>query len=198
MRVSPFEVDAALRLHPDVTEAVAFPAPDARFGETVAAAVVLRDGASVQARDLKWFAFTHLASHKIPQRILFVDAIPRLARRKLASVFGLGSAPAVETRAIQTGVGNPLFILGDAHVESSRPVHVIREPGELRPPQTIEHLAAECIHAMRRVQREGPYALAAAENRREVAIEIARQMAQVGESLEIIPANDSAALSFRD
>src|SRR5262249_8263262 len=99
MCVSPFEVDQALLLHPDVAAAAAFPVPDGRFGETVAAAVVLRDGASVEPRDLKWFAFTHLATHKVPQRILFVDSIPKLARRKLAGVFGLGSVPVVQTLA---------------------------------------------------------------------------------------------------
>ena len=41
-KISPLEVDAALLEHPAVAEAVSFAAPDAKYGEEVHAAVVLK------------------------------------------------------------------------------------------------------------------------------------------------------------
>ncbi len=45
-KISPLEVDAALLSHPSVAEAVSFGAPDEKYGEVVAAAVVLKPGAA--------------------------------------------------------------------------------------------------------------------------------------------------------
>ena len=47
--------------HPDVVEAAAFSILHRRFGEDVAAAVVLRQGAKVSARSLRDFARERLA-----------------------------------------------------------------------------------------------------------------------------------------
>ena len=190
MQVSAPEVDGVLLLHPDVDQAVTFPLPDAKFGESVAAAVVLRAGASLRARDLKWFAFTHLGSHKIPQRIFFLSAIPKVARRALSHVLGLmESMGSARIRVLREhGIGRPLFLLGCGCVITRRPVFEIREPdlAHLPPPHTIEHVAAECIHALRRFQPEGPYALGASDARREVVFEIARQLEQAGERIESV------------
>ncbi len=46
-KISPAEIDDALQRHPDVAEAAAFATPHPRLGEDVAAAVVLREGATV-------------------------------------------------------------------------------------------------------------------------------------------------------
>ena len=61
-------MDGALLAHPKVSEAVAFAAPDEKFGETVAAAVVpsgdVGDRAAFIA-DLKKHAATKLAKFKV-------------------------------------------------------------------------------------------------------------------------------------
>ena len=191
--MSAVEVDEVLLSHPDVDQAITFPVPDVKFGETVAAAVVLRAGASLRPRDLKWFAFTHLASYKIPQRILVLDSIPRVARRALARVLGfkasVGSSAVVPIQ--RDGAGAPLFVIGgarDLRISSDRPVFGIREPdlAHLPPPHTVEHVAAECVHALRRFQREGPYTLGAMEASRSVALEMARQLEQTGERVDFV------------
>lgn len=82
-KVAPHEVDDALREHPAVADAAAFAVPDARLGEEVAAAVVLRDGADVSARDVRRWLAGRLAVHKIPRRIVFLDALPRTASGKV-------------------------------------------------------------------------------------------------------------------
>lgn len=78
-KVSPGEVEEALLRHPGVAEAVAFPLPHPQLGEDVAAAVVRRPGAAVGEADLRRFAAAWIAVHKVPRRIVFVEAIPRTA-----------------------------------------------------------------------------------------------------------------------
>ncbi len=77
------EVEAALYRHPEVAECVAFGVPDARLGEEVGAAIVLRAGATASADDLRTEAAGHIAKHKIPRYIwLLPDALPRNANGK--------------------------------------------------------------------------------------------------------------------
>lgn len=81
--VYPAEVEGVLMAHPAVAEAGVAGLPDAHWGQKVAAAVVLRPGASVSADDLQAFCSQRLATYKIPRHIAFVDALPRNAAGKL-------------------------------------------------------------------------------------------------------------------
>jgi acyl-CoA synthetase (AMP-forming)/AMP-acid ligase II len=77
------EVEAAIYEHPDVAEAAVFGVPDERLGEDVAAAVVLRPGASLSATDLQAFLAERIARFKIPATIWFRDEqLPRNASGK--------------------------------------------------------------------------------------------------------------------
>lgn len=91
-KVSPVEVDAALLRHPAVAQAAAFAVPHPRYGEDVAAAVVLRSGASVTPADLRRFLRDCLTPFKIPRHILVQDHVPtgltgKVQRRQLTSSF---------------------------------------------------------------------------------------------------------------
>jgi long-chain acyl-CoA synthetase len=66
--VASVHVESCLRTHPDVLEAAVVPLPHADLGEEVAAAVVLRDGASVTAAELKAHAAGRLARFEVPSR----------------------------------------------------------------------------------------------------------------------------------
>jgi acyl-CoA synthetase (AMP-forming)/AMP-acid ligase II len=74
-KISPHEVEDALTSHPAVAEAVAYGIPDARYGEQVAAAVVLR--ADTSAKELARHCATILASFKVPVSIALVPSIPK-------------------------------------------------------------------------------------------------------------------------
>ncbi|OPY30760.1 MAG: Acetyl-coenzyme A synthetase [Methanocella sp. PtaU1.Bin125] len=76
-KISPAEVEDALLSHPSVREAAAFAVPDALLGESAGAAVVLRDGAAVDAGELKRHVAARLAYFKVPVKLWFLDAIPR-------------------------------------------------------------------------------------------------------------------------
>jgi acyl-CoA synthetase (AMP-forming)/AMP-acid ligase II/thioesterase domain-containing protein len=99
-KVLPGEVDDWLMAHPAVARAAAFAMPHPMLGEEVAAAVVLRAGASATAAELRRYAASQLSSFKVPRRILFLDALPVSAtgkpvRAKLAEML------AAEVRSCQ-------------------------------------------------------------------------------------------------
>lgn len=81
--VFPAEVDIALMSHPDVVDACTVGLPDALLGETVGACVVLRAGAVLSSPALIAHTRQKLAAYKCPQRIVFVDALPRTSRGKV-------------------------------------------------------------------------------------------------------------------
>lgn len=85
-KISPYEVEDALLIHPAVTQAVAFAVPHTMLGEQVVAAVVLREGEHVCERELLSTAGERLASCKLPRKIMFVDEIPRGATGKVQRI----------------------------------------------------------------------------------------------------------------
>ena len=77
------EVEAAIYNHDAVAEAIVFGVPDERLGEEVAAALLLKPGASLTEDELRSFLTSSLAKHKIPSRVWFrTEPIPRNANGK--------------------------------------------------------------------------------------------------------------------
>src|SRR5215467_920074 len=77
MKISPHEVEEILLDHPNVAEAVVFGIPEWRFGEEVAAAVVLRHPGSTVAAEIREFASRQLNYFKVPRQVVLLDEIPR-------------------------------------------------------------------------------------------------------------------------
>jgi fatty-acyl-CoA synthase len=77
------EVENALAAHPDVAELAVIGVPDERWGETPAAIVVLRPGASLTVAGLRAWADGHLARYKLPTILHVVPALPRNASGKV-------------------------------------------------------------------------------------------------------------------
>jgi acyl-CoA synthetase (AMP-forming)/AMP-acid ligase II len=77
------EVESAIYEHPDVAEAAVFGVPDERLGEDVAAAIVVRDGATITAGELQAFLADRIAKYKIPATVwIRQEALPRNANGK--------------------------------------------------------------------------------------------------------------------
>ena len=77
------EVEATLHQHPAVAECCVFGVPDARLGEEVAAAVVLRPGESISAEALRQHCIGLAAKHKAPRYVWLLDEpLPRNASGK--------------------------------------------------------------------------------------------------------------------
>jgi oxalate---CoA ligase len=85
-KISPREVDEALMDHPAVLQVVTFAVPHDKLGEDVAAAVVLRDGATASEAELRAFLSERLAAFKTPRKIIFLAEIPEGATGKLQRI----------------------------------------------------------------------------------------------------------------
>jgi acyl-CoA synthetase (AMP-forming)/AMP-acid ligase II/acyl carrier protein len=82
-KVAPREIDDVLLRHPAIQQAVAFAVPHPTLGEDVAVAVVLRQGMTVTRREIRDFAFAHLADFKVPSQVVLVDEVPKGPTGKL-------------------------------------------------------------------------------------------------------------------
>ena len=82
-KVSALEIEEALREHPAVAECAVVGVPDAEWGERVAAAVVLNQGKAIDLSSFRLWAKELLAAHKVPSRLLVLDALPRNAMGKV-------------------------------------------------------------------------------------------------------------------
>ena len=81
-QVAPAEVEAVLLAHEGVADCAVFGVDDAKRGQVPRAAVVRRPGSSVDEPALIEQVKATLAHHKAPDRIDFVDEIPRTASGK--------------------------------------------------------------------------------------------------------------------
>ena len=83
-KISPYEIESTLLLHPDVREAAAFAVPHPRLGENLAVAVVLKPGANATPAEIKKFLGERLAAFKIPQQVLVKTELPKGATGKIS------------------------------------------------------------------------------------------------------------------
>jgi amino acid adenylation domain-containing protein len=98
-KISPQEIDRVLLEMPALLQALAFGIDHPTLGEDVAAAVVLRPGATATTQDIRRHAEARLPEHMLPRKIYIVPAIPqnttgKLLRRALAEqLTGLNLRP---------------------------------------------------------------------------------------------------------
>ena len=57
--------------------------PDKQYGEEIMACVILKDGESMTEEEMQaTMCSTHMAKHKVPRYVDFVDGVPDERRRK--------------------------------------------------------------------------------------------------------------------
>lgn len=76
-KVYPEEVEAALKGHPDVFDALVVGVPDPRYGQQVAAVVEARPGCRPSLAELDSFVRSEIAGYKVPRSLWFVDEVKR-------------------------------------------------------------------------------------------------------------------------
>jgi acyl-CoA synthetase (AMP-forming)/AMP-acid ligase II len=74
--ISPGEIEDVLLSHPAVADAAVVAVPDEQWGEGVGAAIVLKENAQVSAAELQELVKQRLRSSRVPQAIVFRDALP--------------------------------------------------------------------------------------------------------------------------
>ncbi|UGT39792.1 acyl-CoA synthetase [Nocardia yamanashiensis] len=89
--VFPVEVEELLHTHPAVREVAVIGVADEQFGARLKAFVVVHEGESFSAEELKDFVKSNLARYKVPREVVFLDELPRnptgkILKRKLQEV----------------------------------------------------------------------------------------------------------------
>jgi acyl-CoA synthetase (AMP-forming)/AMP-acid ligase II len=97
-KISPRHVDVVLLSNPKVEDALSFGVPDEKYGEEIAAAIIIKPGQTTTEQELAQYSRERLSAFEVPKRFYFVTDFPRTAkgapdRRKLAMVFARASRP---------------------------------------------------------------------------------------------------------
>lgn len=84
-KLSALEIEAALLEHPAIRECAVVGLDDETWGQTVAVAAVLEEGAAeLQVPDLQRWGKDRLSAYKLPRQLLCVKSLPRNAMGKVA------------------------------------------------------------------------------------------------------------------
>ena len=86
MNIYPEEVERVLLTHPAVSDAAVFGIPDADWGESAVAAVILHPASHAEEKELLDHVREQLAGFKCPRRIEFHDSFPRTHNGKVRKV----------------------------------------------------------------------------------------------------------------
>ncbi len=84
--VYPREVEEFLYTHPDIIDVQVIGVPDDHYGEEVAAWVVVREGAMMDAEVLRAYCAEKIARHKIPKYVVVVKEFPMTVTGKVRKV----------------------------------------------------------------------------------------------------------------
>jgi acyl-CoA synthetase (AMP-forming)/AMP-acid ligase II len=83
VNIYPTEVEDVLVSHPDIIEAAVTGVAHPKWGQTVVAHVVLREGSAVDEGTLDAFCMERMAAYKRPRKYLFLAELPKNASGKL-------------------------------------------------------------------------------------------------------------------
>lgn len=104
--IYPKELEEFLYTNPKVKDVQVIGVPDKNYGEEVCACIILKEGESADEDEIREFIRSHLARHKMPRYIWFMDAFPMTASGKIqkykmremaVDALRLGEAAAIET-----------------------------------------------------------------------------------------------------
>src|SRR4051812_12780225 len=74
--VYPREIEEFLYGHPDISDVQVVGLPDERYGEEIAAFVIAREGAAIDADAIREFCQGKIAHYKVPRYVICVDEFP--------------------------------------------------------------------------------------------------------------------------
>ena len=74
--IYPKEIEEFIYTHPLVSDVQVIGVPDEAMGEEIMACIILKEGESMTEDEMKKFVRDHMAKHKVPKYIDFVDRFP--------------------------------------------------------------------------------------------------------------------------
>ena len=81
--IYPKEIEDFLYTNPKIKDVQVIGVPDKQYGEEIMACVILNEGAEATEDEIKEFCRTHMAKHKTPRYVRFVNAFPMNAAGKI-------------------------------------------------------------------------------------------------------------------
>jgi acyl-CoA synthetase (AMP-forming)/AMP-acid ligase II len=93
--ISSIEIEGVLLRHPAVQEVAVVGMPDAQWGESPHAFVVLKPGAAATDEELRQFVHDRMAHFKTPRAVHFVAELPKTATGKIQKFVLRGSKAAI-------------------------------------------------------------------------------------------------------
>ena len=81
--IYPKEIEDFIYTHPKVSDVQVIGVPDEQYGEEIMACVILKEGETMTEDEMKKYVLDHMAKHKVPKYVDFVDAFPMNAAGKI-------------------------------------------------------------------------------------------------------------------
>ena len=81
--IYPKEIEEFIYTHPKVSDVQVIGVPDEQYGEEIMACIILKEGEAMTVAEMKEYVLSHMAKHKVPKYIDFVDAFPMNAAGKI-------------------------------------------------------------------------------------------------------------------
>ena len=104
--IYPKEIEEFIYTHPKVSDVQVIGVPDEQYGEEIMACIILKEGETMTADEMKTYIREHMAKHKVPRYVDFVDSFPMNVAGKILKYkmredaiqkLGLQKANAIET-----------------------------------------------------------------------------------------------------
>ena len=81
--IYPKEIEEFIYTHDKVQDVQVIGVPDKQYGEEIMACIILKKGESMTVEEMKDYIKTHMAKHKVPKYIDFVEQFPMNAAGKI-------------------------------------------------------------------------------------------------------------------
>ena len=81
--IYPKEIEDFIYTHPKVSDVQVIGVPDEQYGEEIMACVILKEGETMTEQEMKQYVLDHMAKHKVPRYVDFVDVFPMNAAGKI-------------------------------------------------------------------------------------------------------------------
>ena len=104
--IYPKEIEEFIYTHPKVSDVQVIGVPDQAMGEEIMACIILKAGETMTEAEMKQYVLDHMAKHKVPKYIDFVDSFPMnnagkiqkfKMREEAVKKLGLEKAASIET-----------------------------------------------------------------------------------------------------
>ena len=81
--IYPKEIEEFIYTHEKVKDVQVIGVPDEQYGEEIMACIILKEGETMTADEMKQYIRDHMAKHKVPRYIDFMDSFPMNAAGKI-------------------------------------------------------------------------------------------------------------------